>query len=120
MRNRSSIVGSAVAIAVAVVLVSPLAHAFTITPAFTTNTAQAWDANSMAIVNQAISDWTSVLSYTDPNQNINMTFQFLDGGSDPFNSMTYLGSWRGIINSPPTGTNVFPYTPEVNHLVKIN
>ncbi|HUO10407.1 MAG TPA: hypothetical protein VM008_19025 [Phycisphaerae bacterium] len=118
MRNRRTIVGFAVLAAVAAI--SPLGHAFTITPTFSTNTTQAWDANSMAIVNQAINDWTSVLSYTGPNQNIDMSFQFLDGGSDPFNSMTYLGSWRGIINSPPTGTNVFPSTPEVNHLVKIN
>jgi hypothetical protein len=120
MRNRRTIVGSAVLAAVAAI--SPLGHAFTITPTFSSAPmdTQTWDANSMAIVDEAINDWTSVLSYNDPNQNINMTFEFQDGGSDPFNSATYLGTWRGLISGAPAGSSVFPYTPQVNHLVNIN
>ncbi len=117
MRNHGVIVGLAVAFAV--VLSSGQVQAFTITPAFNTTTSQAWDANSMAVVNTAISDWTSLLSYSDPNQNINMNFLFLPAGQNPFT--TFLGLWTSQGSSAaPTGTSVFPYSPNVMHTVEIN
>ena len=118
MRNRGVIVALAVALA------GQAAHAFTITPTFNTNAGSStppvvWDANSMAVVNQAISDWTNLLSYSDPNQNINMNFLFVPEGGNPFT--TQLGQWTNQgSGSNPAGTNVFPYTPTVKHTVLIN
>ena len=61
----------------------------------------------MAVVNTAVSDWTSLLSYSDPNQNINMNFLFLSAGGNPFT--TYLGQWTGRkIRNPWPGRASIP------------
>jgi hypothetical protein len=121
MRNRSLLSGLAIASAAAL---GGTGWAFTITPSFNSNSANltppvVWDANSMTVVNTAISDWTSLLSYTDPNQNINMNFLLLPAGGNPFT--TFLGLWTSQgSTAPPPGTNLFPYSPTVSHTVEIN
>ncbi|MGN6368299.1 MAG: PEP-CTERM sorting domain-containing protein [Phycisphaerae bacterium] len=120
MRNR--VILSGLTIASAATLAST-GWAFTITPTFSSNSANltppvVWDANSMAVANTAINDWTNLLSYSDPNQNINMTFLFLPAGGNPFT--TYLGQWQGSVVNPPAGTNEYPYLPMVSHTIKIN
>ncbi len=102
-------------LAAAVLLCTPtLSMAFTITPTFLNNSAQTWTANEEAVVNEAISDWESVLSYTASPQNINMTFQFTAAGSGG-----YLGLWQGGYNAT-TGANLFPWSPQVTHTVNVN
>jgi hypothetical protein len=120
MRNRGIVSGLTIASAAAL---GSTGWAFTITPSFNSNSANqtppvVWDANSMTVANTAINDWTSLLSYTDPNQNINMNFLLLPAGGNPFT--TFLGQWQGSTGSPPQGTNVFPYSPTVSHTIKIN
>jgi len=101
-----------------IALLCPLAQAFTITPSFGNSSAQTWTAAEEAVVNQAIDDWTSVLSYSDPNQNINVNFQFVSlgtGGPTPT-----LGVWSANDMPVPPGTNVFPWTTGVSHTIFIN
>jgi hypothetical protein len=99
---------------------SPLAHAFTITPTFVNSTAQTWNSTEIAVVNEAISDWTSILSYTGSPQNINMTFQFTSAGINNTGTNTgYLGLWTGSY-SAPAGSTVTPWYPGVTHIVYIN
>ena len=117
MRNRGFIVG--LAVAGAVVAAVPAARAFTITPTFSTGTSQVWDATSMGIVNQAIGDWTCMLSYTDPNQNIPMLFIFQHGGTDPFAANAYLGHWQQSVHGT-AGDSLTPWSPDVMHAVLVN
>src|ERR1700749_2884186 len=109
-------------LAVAVLLcATPFAHGFTITPTFvnsptTDASAQTWTATEEAVVMEAINDWTSILSYTDPNQNIPMTFQFTAAGTAPG---AYLGQWMGTL-SANLGDNVTPWSPDMTQVVNIN
>jgi hypothetical protein len=107
--------------AVVVLCASPLAHGFTITPTFSNSpttdaSAQNWTATEEAVVMEAVSDWTSILSYTDPSQNIPMTFQFTAAGTAPG---AYLGLWVGNY-SANEGDNVTPWSPDMTQIVNIN
>jgi hypothetical protein len=108
-------------LAIAVLLcATPFAHAFTITPIFVNSPSgdlnpQTWTSAEEAVVNEAINDWTSILSYSDPNQNINILFEFHSAGLNVLPGPTptgYLGLWSGQY-SAPVGSVVDPWSPTV-------
>jgi hypothetical protein len=110
-------------LALAVVLsASSFAPAFTITPTFVNSAAQTWTTNEEAVVNEAISDWTSVLSYTNPNQNINMEFLFISAGLNVSVGPPptgYLGLWTGQYAAPQNAV-VDPWSTTMTHIVDVN
>ncbi len=90
-----------------------LSHAFTITPTFTNGGGQTWTTSEENVVNEAIGDWTSILSYTPSPQNINITFVFTSAGNPG-----YLGLWQG--NAPGNVNDLSPWTPQITHTININ
>ena len=115
-------------LAIAVLLcATPFAHAFTITPTFVNSPSgdtnpQTWTSAEEAVVNEAISEWTSILSYTDPNQNINIMFEFHSAGLNVLPGTTptgYLGLWSGQY-SAPAGAVVDPWSSTMTHVVNVN
>jgi hypothetical protein len=73
-----------------------------------------WTAQQQAVVNQAISDWTSRVAFANGNnQHISINFYFTPAGTGPG---TYLTQWQY------TETNIaqFPYSPTITHNVAVN
>ena len=101
-----------IACVITLTIAAPAARAIDIIPTFMDNAGQVWDATKMAVINQAISDWDARILN---NQTIAVTFDFQNAGTG-----SYLGLWQGQYNGVPVGTDVFPWTPGVQHVVNFN
>lgn len=101
---------SAAGFVLGVGLLSAGARAVKIVPTFMDGAGQTWDATKRAVINQAISDWDARIL---DDQTIPVTFDFTNAGSD------YLGLWQGRY-SVFTGTNIYPWTSGVDHVVHFN
>jgi hypothetical protein len=87
------------------------AGAFTITPTYYDGAGQTWNDTEKAVVQAAISSWTSRLEIPTGPQNINIAFEFIHGNGE-------LAQWTGSPVSTPTGS--LPTTPGVDHVIDIN
>src|SRR5271165_6204632 len=87
--------------ALGVLLTVSGAHAFTITPFYPD--AASWTAPEMAVVQQAITDWTSDLAFNGANhQDIPIGFSFISAGT------SYIAQWQGALVDP--GHSQYPYS----------
>ena len=86
------------------------AHGFTITPDFFPQSS--WTSDEEACVQQAITDWTSAVSFGGANdQNIDLTFYFTSAGKG-----SYLAQWQFSGDLPVD----FPYSQGIAGLVAVN
>ena len=117
---KSSLICSCAAAATACALFSPHARALNIVPTFQDGLGYSWNSvdpgsptnqTRQQVVMAAINEWNSLIK---DNQTINMTFDFVNAGA------TYLAQWNGNYSSIASGTNVYPWTPGVQHRVDYN
>lgn len=88
------------------------ARAFTITPDF--ELPGAWDPDQIALVQQAITDWTSHVSFPDANdQNIPIMFYMISAGTK---KGAYIAQWQYEEDAPVP----YPYSPDITHFIAIN
>lgn len=91
-------------------LAASAAHAFTITPDY--QAPQDWTPDQQAVLQQAITDWTSDIAFADGNtQNINVTVYMTDAGEG-----TYLAQWQFGGTLP----GEFPYSPGISDWIAVN
>jgi hypothetical protein len=89
-------------------------QAFTITSDFSDSSAGSWTDSQRAVVNQAITNWTSRLSFAGANdQDVPIEFYFTSAGTA---SGSYLAQWQFLIDSSVP----FPYSPGITQFVAIN
>lgn len=90
-------------------------RAFTITPTYQNlNPTVTWTDDEMAVVNQAITDWTSHVAFADGNtQDIPVTFKLVSAGTGPG---AFLTQW----SFNQTVLTAFPYSPGITHTISLN
>jgi hypothetical protein len=93
-------------------LFSAVSSAVTITPNFVNSAGQTWTADRVAVVNQAISDWQTVIGNSET---VNVTFDFTNAGTGG-----YLGQWSVSGSGIPWDTDLYPWTPQVTQTIHIN
>lgn len=84
--------------------------ALTIVPTFQDNAVRTWSTTEKAVVNQAISDWSSTIQ---SNYTINVTLDFTQVGTS-----SYVGQWQGQV-SYAVGDDVMPWSG-VTHRIHFN
>ncbi len=108
MRRRPNFLAAAAALA-ACCAAAP-AHAFTITPIY--EVPSDWTTDQQAVVNEAITEWTSDIAFPDGNsQNINVEMYMTDGGEG-----TYLAEWQFAGSLPVQ----YPYSFGITDYIAIN
>jgi len=98
-------------LALALLAALPLAEraaALTIAPTFA---GAGWDATRQAVVEHAVDDWEAAI--LDP-ETVSIDFEL-----QPLGSAGPLGQWSGSYTLP-VGTDVYPWTPGVDHTIAIN
>jgi hypothetical protein len=92
-----------------------IARAMIITPVFMNpDDGAPWTAQQKAVVQQAITDWTSRIAFADGNnQRISINFYFTSAGTGPG---TYLTQWQ----YSETNIAQFPYSPTITHDIAVN
>src|SRR5262245_44208758 len=89
-------------------------HAFTITPVYMVP--EDWSPTQMAVIQAAITDWTSHVSFADGNkQNIPVNFYFAAAGTG---TGSYLTQWQFTFPVPQVAP--FPYSPSIAHYIVVN
>ena len=107
----SHVVWAAVFTAICGTMAGP-ARAVNIVPNFVSDANGSWNATQMTVVQDAINDWNA---HVTTSQTFNITFDFVHAGIG-----TYLAQWHASYTNIPNGTNIYPWTPGVNHTVDIN
>src|SRR5579871_1628465 len=93
-------------------VISRSAHAIDIVPNYLSNPNGTWTSQEMTVVQDAINDWDD---HVTTAQSFSVTFDFVHGGIG-----TYLAQWHASYSGIPNGTNLYPWTPGINHTVDIN
>ncbi len=94
----------------AILSCASLAKGLEITPTYIDGEGCVWDSAKRLIVEQAITDWESLLL---DNESLDITFQFSDAGP------TYLAQWSGAIQAYE-GADIYPWSDEVTHEINLN
>src|SRR5262245_15010436 len=84
-------------------------HAITVPPVYLNP--EDWSSNQTAVIQAAIADWTSHVTFADGNkQNIPVNFYFAGAGTG---TGSYLTQWQFTFSLPAVAP--FPYSPSIVH-----
>ncbi len=108
------ILTSVVAAALSVAWLPLCSQATTIIPTYVDGSGYTWDSVHKGVIQEAINEWEACDRDT---HTINVTFDFTHDGTG---AGSYLGEWAGSISGVPYGTDLYPWTTGVTHVIHFN